>query len=901
MPSGTVTFLFTDLEGSTRLWELYPALMRAALARHDAILLDTISDAGGSVFSTGGDGFAAAFPSASSAVHAALTAQQTLQLERWAEETPLRVRMGVHSGEAEERDGNYFGSCVNRAARLMSAAHGGQIVLSDVTAALLEPTDGVGLVDLGLHHLRGLMEPSRVFAVKADGLARVDQPLATADVAVGNLPRPMTEWFGPVGELRRRAAELSSRRLVTLTGPGGVGKTRLAIEAGGLVTDEYPDGVWFVELAGVSDPTAIESAVSSALGVVPQDGLSLLGSVLQWLERRRLLLILDNCEHLLSAVADLVTAITQANPSVTVLATSREPLGVDGERVLTVPSLERADGVELFCDRAIANDDSNAFDDAERETIAAICTRLDGIPLAIELAAARARALGVDELSGLLDDRFRTLRGSGRGRMERHQTLRAAIDWSYQLLNEAEQTLFDRLSVFADGFDLAAVTTICTRAPLEEGDAIDVLSALVDKSLVTVTRSGTRVRYRLLETLRQYGEECLGRRGDSAELHARHLAYYVSLADQIATLWNGTGGSEALELVNREWANLRTALGAALETHDLASADAILDATFGPASLFLRFEHGEWAEQVITVAQATNIAPRPEAFGYAAAFAWRGGQYDHALDLARRGIAAASSPEYPGTLLCWASLVQTLAISGAWEELRSIARALHAVGSSGGAEPYQQLSALIAFIFIAVVIDRSAIEVYDRRAEEIASTCASAPIALVAFFVRAIAARLAEPPHDDRALDFHVHSLQLAISIGATNFVCMNTLSIAGLKLRHADHDVGIACREALTACYDARAFPHVNSALNMSARYLADAGAPEPCFVIFGHLESHAPGVLATAKIVLGEGVMTPLPEAPEADHLKASGARMDRHEIVAYTLSQLDRSLEIDVTSPT
>jgi predicted ATPase len=621
-----------------------------------------------------------------------------------------------------------------------------------------------------------------------------------------------------------------------------------------------------------------------------------LGSVLQWLERRRLLLILDNCEHLLSAVADIVTAITNANPSVTVLATSREPLGLDGERVLTVPSLERADAVELFCDRAIAAHDSHVFDNAERETIAAICTRLDGIPLAIELAAARAHVLGVDALLGLLDDRFRTLRGSGRGRMERHQTLRAAIDWSYQLLNEAEQTLFDRLSVFADGFDLPAVTAVCAYGSLDQEDVIEVLSALVDKSLVTVTRSETRVRYRLLETLRQYGEECLGRRGDSAELLARHLAYYDSVAERIGILWAGPGGSEALELVNREWANLRVALAAALEANNLASAQAILDATFGPASLFLRFEHGEWAEQVISVAQTLGITPRPETFGYAAAFAWRAGQYERALDLARRGIDVAANPEHPSTMLCWASLVHVLTLSGNWGELQSVAPSLHAVGASGGGEPYQRLSAITAFVFVATLIDRSAIPPYDRQAEAIASTCASAPISTVASFVRGIAAHHAQPADDRRSLALHTDSLRLANALGATNFVSMNLLAIAAVKVKLAMPDAGAACQEALTACYEARAWSHLHIALYTAARYLAGKGEMETYAAVVGHLERHAPGALVTTKMIFGDAAMEqPLPETPEADHLKTMGASMDRHDIVTYTLSQLDRSIMV------
>jgi predicted ATPase len=374
---------------------------------------------------------------------------------------------------------------------------------------------------------------------------------------VGNLPHALTDWFGPVAELHRRVGDLGRRRLVTLTGPGGVGKTRLAIEIGALVGDDFPDGMWMVDLAPVQDPDAVHAAVASTLGVLPQEGMTTLESILEWMHKRRLLLILDNCEHVLPPVVSLTSAIIASNEAVTVLATSREPLGLSGERVVPVPPLEPHDGIALFCDRTAALDASAAFSKEDRNTIGAICARLDGIPLAIELAAARSRSLGPADLLARLDNRFRLLRGGGRGGLERHQTLRATVSWSYQLLQSAEQALFDRLSVFAGGFDLAAVQAVCAAGPIDELDVVDLLGALVDKSLVVATRSEGSTRYQLLETLRQYGEERLEERGETVVIRDRHLTHYVALARHAYQLWMSERYWQGAAVFDREWDNLR--------------------------------------------------------------------------------------------------------------------------------------------------------------------------------------------------------------------------------------------------------------------------------------------------------------------------------------------------------
>ena len=408
--------------------------MREALVVHDGIVRGVVAAHGGWVFSTGGDGFAIAFQRAGDGVRAAIHAQRRLRAYRWPDECELRVRMGLHSGEVDERDGDYFGSPVNRAARIMSAAEAGHIVVSAVTASLAGSNAEFSFVDVGVHHLKSVVSPIRLFCVVADGLPLDRRPISTSVDVPGNLLRPVTEFVGRVAILQQRAAALPGQRLVTLVGPGGVGKTRLATEVAGLLVNEFPDGIWLAELAPVGDEQAIVSLLAMLLGIAVVPGLSVLSSLVEWLRDRRVLLIVDNCEHVLGAVAPIIRTIVAECPKVTVLATSREPVGVAGERVVSVPSLERDAAIELFFERANAADDRTVFSDSERAVVGSICERLDGIPLAIELAAARTRSLSLTDIAHRLDDRFRLLRGTGRSGLERHETLRAAVAWSYRLL-----------------------------------------------------------------------------------------------------------------------------------------------------------------------------------------------------------------------------------------------------------------------------------------------------------------------------------------------------------------------------------------------------------------------------------------------------------------------------------
>jgi class 3 adenylate cyclase len=463
-----VTFLFTDIEGSTGLWEAHPEEMRAALAHHDARLLGAIESHGGVVFSTGGDGVAAAFSRALDALDAARTAQQVLVAETWPAPIELRVRMAVHTGEAEERGGDYFGPPLNRAARLMALAAGGEVLVSSATAEVVGSRlgEGVSLVDLGEWELRSLARPERVHQLVWPGIEpRLPAPLGPV---VGNLPGLRRQLVGRDQEVAALVALVDDAPLVTLTGVGGVGKTSLGLAAAQLLAPSQPDGVWFCELAAVSDRSEVAQSVAETMGLRPHADLSLVELVVRALTHQRCLLVLDNCEHVLGAAGELAQAVVNRCPETKVLATSREGLGVPGERVLAVQTLSVDAATELFRLRAAERDGGFALDDDA--LIADVCDQLDGLPLAIELAAARAKTMPMTDLVGRLGDRFRLLRGQ-RHAAGRHRTLGATVSWSYDLLSDDERCLFDRLSVFSGSFTLDAAEAVCADERL---DAVDI-------------------------------------------------------------------------------------------------------------------------------------------------------------------------------------------------------------------------------------------------------------------------------------------------------------------------------------------------------------------------------------------------------------------------------------------
>ena len=588
LPRGTVTFLFTDIEGSTRLWEELPDAMRYALARHDALLRSAIEQQDGYVFKTIGDAFCAAFHTAPDALTAALLAQQALTSEPWPEGVALKVRMALHTGAAEGRDHDYFGPPLNRVARLLAAGHGRQVLLSLPTEELTRDTlpAGAGLRSLGEHWLRDLNRPETVFQLLHPALPTDFAPLKSLDNPAfpNNLPRQLTSFIGREKEIEEIKTLLTKTSLLTLTGSGGCGKTRLALQVAADVLDQYPDGVWLVELAPLADPALVPQTVASSLGLSEQAGKTFVQTLTEYLKSRRLLLALDNCEHLLATCAQLGNTLLRACPHLTILASSREGLGIAGEQTYRVPSLSLPDpkqtltveqvsqyeAVRLFIERALGSKAEFMVTNANAPALASVCHRLDGIPLAIELAAARVRSLSLEEINVRLDNRFRLLTGGSKMALPRQQTLRALIDWSYSLLTEAEKRLLCRLSVFAGGWTLAAAEQVCggeseAEATIEEWEVLDLLTSLLDKSLVAAETQGQGTRYRLLETVRQYGRERLLDAGAGEAVRGRHRDYFVAWAEEAAPKLRSGEQAFWLEALETEHDNLRQALACCLE------------------------------------------------------------------------------------------------------------------------------------------------------------------------------------------------------------------------------------------------------------------------------------------------------------------------------------------------
>jgi predicted ATPase/class 3 adenylate cyclase len=577
VPSGTVTLLFTDIEGSTRLWESEPDAMAIALRRHDAIVRTAIEDAGGYVFKTVGDAFCAAFETAQLAADAVVGAQRGLTAEEWSTSRPIRVRMGLHTGVCEERDGDYFGPVVNRTARLEAVAHGGQILVSGITAELLSDAlpAGLSLRDLGLHRLKDLGRPEQVFQLEASFLPAAFPSLASLDnpELPNNLPSVLSAFVGREKELADVRELIASARLVTLTGAGGSGKTRLALQAAAEQIGIAADGVWFADLAPLTEDDQVAGAVAAVLGL-PDHG-SHADAVTDALAGQDALILLDNCEHLIDAAAKLSDQMIQHCPRLRLLATSREPLGIDGERVYRVPSLTLpgsnaasaddlagSDAVRLLVARARVHDPRFALDDTTAPLVATVCRRLDGIPLALELAAARLSSMSIQQVSDRLDQRFRLLTGGSRNAMPRQQTLQATVDWSFGLLSQAERDTLTPLSVFVGGFELEAAEAICASAEVDALDVMDLVGSLVDKSLVVADRGTESVRYRLLETISQYSAQELLRAVGEAEamrVRDRHADYYLALAETIAPALTGPQQGRYLRLLDSEWDNLRAA------------------------------------------------------------------------------------------------------------------------------------------------------------------------------------------------------------------------------------------------------------------------------------------------------------------------------------------------------
>ena len=585
----TLTFLFTDIEGSTAMLQDLGDAYAEVLADHHRIIRAGLDGHDGREIDTQGDAFFAVFTSARACVAAAIEMQRALGAHRWPAGREVRVRMGMHSGEAAQTAVGLVGLAVHRAARVAAVAHGGQVVLSATTAALLRDSmpAGASLRDLGLHRLKDLGRPEQIFQLVADGLAAAFPALKSLDNPrlLNNLPVQVSSFIGREAELAEVRRLITSSRLVTLTGPGGAGKTRLALQVAAGMADGSGDGVWFADLAPLQDADLVAVTVAKVLGIAADPDRPLLDTLIEAVGQRSLLLLLDNCEHVIDTCAKLADALLRNCRNIALLATSREPLGIDGERVHLVPSLDTpaedddsgaiaaAEAVRLFADRAEQHGVTLGWDQRTASVVGRICRQLDGIPLAIELGAARLRVMSAAELDARLDQRFAILTGGSRAALPRQQTLLAMVDWSWELLNAAERHVLARLSVFAGGFDLAAAEAVAGGDEVPPDEVVGLLAALVDKSLVQFDDTGARpVRYRLLETVRQYAARQLRAQRPVAEHAARtaHREHYLALAEAAAPQLVARDQAGWLDRLDLELDNLRAAIAFSLDQADPA-------------------------------------------------------------------------------------------------------------------------------------------------------------------------------------------------------------------------------------------------------------------------------------------------------------------------------------------
>jgi predicted ATPase/class 3 adenylate cyclase len=657
-PTGTVTFLFTDIEGSTKMWESHPQVMQGALSRHDVILRKATQEHEGYVFKTVGDAFCCAFPTAPDALEAAMVAQRTLLSSEWEQTGPLRVRMALHMGVAEERDGDYFGPPLNRVARLLSAAHGGQVLLSLPAQELVRDQlpAGTSLTDLGEHRLKDLFRPERIFQLLAPGLPSEFPPLRTLDAYRNNFPLQPTPLIGREKEVSEVCDLLRQDeiRLLTLTGPGGTGKTRLALQAAADLLDDFPDGTYFAPLATLSEAELLLPAVAETLGVRESGEQPLDESLKDYLSERRMLLVLDNLEQVLGA-APAVTELLAGAPSLKVLATSRTSLRLYGEHEfpvppLTLPDLKRPpplerltqyEAVGLFVERARAVKPDFSITNESAPAVAEICVRLDGLPLAIELAAARIKMLPPRAMLQRLSSRLKLLTGGARDLPERQRTLRATIEWSFALLDAGEQLLFGRLSVFSGGRTLEAIEAICDAEGDLGVDAFEGISSLLDKSLLRQEEGPNgEPRFVMLETVHEFAREKLGKSGEAEEIKRVHAQYFLTLAEEAPPELRGPNQLEWLERLEAEHDNMRAALSWALERKEVEVALRL----GGALSWFwsVRGYYGEgrrWLEEALAMDGRGSPEVRAMALAGAGDLASEQGDLERAKEACEEGLA----------------------------------------------------------------------------------------------------------------------------------------------------------------------------------------------------------------------------------------------------------------------
>jgi predicted ATPase/class 3 adenylate cyclase len=871
--ASTTSLLFTDIEGSTRLLEQLGDRYAGALADHHRLLREAFGRHGGSELDTAGDGLYYRFPSARSAVAAAVDGQRALLAHAWPGGAQLRVRMGLHTGEPLSADVGLVGLDVHRAARICAAGHGGQVLVSrtvhDLAGRELPP--GVALRDLGDHRLKDFAEPQQLYQVIADGLPAQFPPLRTLDDRPSNLPRRLSSFVGREREIEEGRALLANSPLVSLTGPGGVGKTSLALQIAAGMLDELPDGVWLVDLGNVTDEDLVLHALAVAMRIAEEPGRDLAATIVDALRGKRLCIVLDNCEHLLNASAALVSDLI-GGTDVRVLATSREPLAIAGERVLAVPTLELPDprqvrtpaqaaqftAVRLFVERATAAQPGFRLSDENVGAVVKICRRLDGMPLALELAAARVRALPVEEVAARLDDRFRLLTGGSRSAVPRHQALRATIDWSHDLLVPEERAVFRRLAAFAGGWSLAAAEAVVSDNLVADADVLDLMTRLVDKSLIVADPTSSEARFAMLETIRQYARDYLVEAGEAEEIFRRHRDWYLALVERAKPdFFRGPPPMDWLAVFDREHDNLRLALEWSAAEADGAAAGLRLAAglwRYWEIRGYL-IEGRAWLERTLAATDGEVSILRANAQTGAGVLAHTQGDHAAAIRYHEESLAQQRQVgSRPSVAYALSNLANLIAESGdfarAGELYGEASGMLQAIGDERGAAMALVMLADVMShegnYSAAVPIFAEAGEVFERFGDQFGRA--------FAFDSQALA--VARTGQLEAARELHEQSLAISRQLGDERGVARSLMHLADVAARNGDRTRAKALnRECLRIRQTLHDMPGVATAMERLA-WMSVPDAAEDAARLLGAAQS------------LREAINTPLPAAARQDY---------------------------------
>jgi predicted ATPase/class 3 adenylate cyclase len=907
LPAGTVTFLLTDIEGSTRLWEAVPEAMEVALERHNRLVTEVIEGHGGVVVTSRGEGdsFFAVFASAVAAVEAAGACQLALAGEAWPAGAALRVRMGLHTGEARARGSDRVDHApINRCARVKAAGHGGQVLVTQATRGLVEGRlgGGFGLKRLGEFRLRDLAGPELIYQLTHADLPAGFPPIRTLAERTGNLPLPVSSFIGRERELERTAATLGQARVVTLTGPGGVGKTRLALQAAGQVAGRFGDGAWLCELATVRDVAGVDDAVAAVFSVAARAGQSTRETLAEFLRAKELLLVLDNCEHLLEAAAALAGALARSCERLAILATSREGLGIEGEHLVPVPPLgvpeagadlaaiAGAEAVRLFAERAAAVKPGFQVTAGNAAPVAAVVRRLDGIALAIELAAARVPAMTPAELARRLERSFAVLAAGPRGAVARHQTLRATIDWSFQLLAGPEQALLARLAVFAGGCTLEAAEAVCGGEGIDPDAVFELLAALVARSLVVAEDHGPQTRYRLLETIRQYGEQRLGEAGEAERRHARHADYYAGLLRQVRDHAHDPNPEVFWALrLGAEQDNLLAAWSWAIGTGNVSTAFAIL-AGFAPVEVSSVYPLLLAGEAALELPGAAGHPGYPLALAVSAVFASMRADVVGAEELCRLAAEAnarSGTPDWRVEATIGTARAGIATIRGASADAARYNEQAAGLARAGG--DLADASVHLTFAVASHLLAGDTPAAVPLANEALALARQTGAPALVASGLLAVGAAVADTdPEQARAC--LRESRELSAALGYQNPMGFAwAAAIAFLVGDQADAlELG---RRAIHGLEWGGDRMRVGVVLYIIAAALT-ATRPDAAAVIQGAAEAHAVGQAERIVELITSIVVAALGEA-RARELRARGAGMDWDRALTYALTQTTQAL--------